>query len=220
MTVPHPQAKGSLGAEFAVFAERRSGLPLRWWQRLVAKRLLEIDKSADMVWETLMLKIARHLGKSWLLRELVLWSSRRPVREPQNVVHTGKDLRVCQEVQMPARRWAKQHPGVYRVREASGQESIEYLADGSRWVLVAKEAAYGQSTSVVAVDEAWKVRPFTVADSLAPTMVEREQAQLWLISTAHRLATLMRAAGCWRRGARGRRRGLLISGRRRVRTLT
>jgi hypothetical protein len=43
--------------------------------------------------------------------------------------------------------------------------------------------------SVGAVDECWKVKPEIVDEGLAPTMVEREQPQLWLISTAHREAT-------------------------------
>src|SRR5882672_1705931 len=42
MTVPHPDAVGSLGAEFIAWAARR-GTVLRWWQRLAATRLLEID---------------------------------------------------------------------------------------------------------------------------------------------------------------------------------
>src|SRR5262245_13588533 len=44
MTVPHPRAVGSLGPAFIAWAEQRSGRPLRWWQRLVATRLLEVDE--------------------------------------------------------------------------------------------------------------------------------------------------------------------------------
>src|SRR4051812_33258669 len=44
MTVPHPRATGSLGAEFVGWAEARTGGRLRWWQRLVAVRLLEHDR--------------------------------------------------------------------------------------------------------------------------------------------------------------------------------
>src|SRR5262245_41735947 len=32
MTVPHPAAAGSLGAEFCKWAAAREGHPLRWWQ--------------------------------------------------------------------------------------------------------------------------------------------------------------------------------------------
>ena len=75
------------------------------------------------------------------------------------------------------------------MREVNGQEEIELLADGSRWMLRAKEATYGYAVSMAAVDEAWKVRAASVDEGLTPTMVEREQAQLVLLSTAHRNAT-------------------------------
>src|SRR4029077_20606721 len=96
MTVPHPRAVDSLGKAFVKFAEGREGRPLRWWQRLVAARLLEVDAAGVLVWDTLLLTMARQLGKSWLLRELILWRIHQADRfdEPQDVLHTGKDLQV------------------------------------------------------------------------------------------------------------------------------
>ena len=191
MTVPHPAAAGSLGEEFSAWAAGRSGRELRWWQQLVAVRLLEVDDAGRLVWQACLLSMARQLGKSWLLREVCLWRIHQGGRfgEPQDVLHTGKDLAVCKEVQRPARLWAKAHRDVYRVREVNGQEEIEVLEDGSRWMLRAKEAVYGYSVSMAAADEAWKVRESSIEEGLAPTMVERIQPQLLLISTAHRSAT-------------------------------
>lgn len=193
MTVPHPRAVGSLGDEFVAWAEGRTGRPLRWWQRVVAVRLLEVDDQGRLVWETAVLSTARQVGKSWLLRELCLWRIHQGDRfgEPQDVLHTGKDLAVCKEVQRSARIWAKARRDLYRVREVNGQEEIEFLADGSRWMLRAKEAVYGYSVSFGAVDEAWKVRASSVDEGLTPTMTERVQAQLLLTSTAHRAATAL-----------------------------
>jgi hypothetical protein len=192
MSVPHRRAVGTLGPTFVRYAERRSGRKLRWWQRLVAYRMLEVDAAGELVWGTVVLSMSRQLGKSWLLRELCLWRIEQGERfgEPQDVLHTGKDLAVCKEVQRPARVWAKARPA-YRVREVNGQEEIERLADGSRWMLRAKEAVYGYSVSLAAVDEAWKVRASSVDEGLTPTMIEREQPQLVLMSTAHRLATAL-----------------------------
>jgi len=191
MTVPHPEAVDSLGPEFIAWAERRTGRELRWWQRLVATRLLEVDGDGRLVWETLVLTTARQVGKSWLLRELCLWRIEQGERfgEPQDVMHTGKDLAICKEVQRPARLWAKAQPDVFKVREVNGQEEVELLADGSRWMLRAKEAVYGYAVSMAVADEAWKVRASSIEEGLTPTMAEREQAQLLLVSTAHRLAT-------------------------------
>jgi hypothetical protein len=191
MTVPHPAAVGSLGTEFCAWAEERSGRPLRWWQRLTVARVLEVDGSGVLCWQAALVSLSRQLGKSWLLRELCLWRIHQGDRfgEPQDVLHTGKDLAVCKEVQRPARIWAKARPEDYKVREVNGQEEIEVLADGSRWMLRAKEATYGYSVSMAAADEAWKVRESSIEEGLTPTMVERSQPQLLLVSTAHRLAT-------------------------------
>lgn len=190
MTVPHPRAVASLGPEFIREAERRSGRKLRWFQRLVATRLLEVDAAGELVWETLVLSMARQLGKSWLLRELILWRMHQAARfgEPQDIMHTGKDLLICREVIRPAMFWADERPG-YKVSRAAGDQSIEHVADHSRWLLRARGGVYGYSVSLGAVDEAWKVRPEIVDEGLAPTMVERVQPQLLLISTAHRLAS-------------------------------
>src|SRR4029077_14866200 len=160
-------------------------------QQLVATRLLEVDADDRLVWETVLLSTARQGGKSWLLRALCWWRIERGERfgEPQDVMQTGKDLAVCKEVQRPGRLWARARPETYKVREVNGQEEIEFLADGSRWMLRAKEAVYGYGASVAAVDEAWKVRAASIDEGLVPTMAERVQPQLWLISTAHRLAT-------------------------------
>ena len=63
-----------------------------------------------------------------------------------------------------AGRGRRSQPDVYKVREVNGQEHIEYLPDGSRWMLRAKEAAYGLAVSMAAVDEAWKVRSHTIEE--------------------------------------------------------
>jgi hypothetical protein len=204
MSLPHERAAASLGDEFAAWAETRTGRPLRWWQRLFAVRLLEVDDAGALVWDGALLSTARQVGKSWGLRELMLWRIEQGGRfgEPQDVMHTGKDLAICKEVQRPARLWAKAQPGRFKVREVNGQEEIELLADGSRWMLRAKEAVYGYGASLGVVDEAWKVKAASIDEGLVPTMVERAQPQLLLASTAHRLATSLML---------GRRQGALAS---------
>jgi hypothetical protein len=193
MTVPHPAAVGSLGPEFVAWAENRNGKRLRWWQRLVAVRLLEHDDDGRLVWEAAVLSLARQLGKSWLLRELLLWRIHQSGRfgEEQLVLHTGKDVAICREVQRPARIWARARPDEYAVREVNGQEEIGYLGDGfqSRWMIRARDAVYGISATVAGVDEGWKVKAEAIEEGVVPTMVEAEQTQLLLVSTAHRAAT-------------------------------
>lgn len=193
MTLPHPRATGTLARDFEAFARERSGYELRWWQRLAAARLLEHDRDGHLVWEAAVLTMARQLGKSWFLRELCLWRMHQGRRfgGPQFILHTGKDLAVCKEVQRPARVWAKGRRHAYRVREVNGQEEVELLEDGSRWALRAKNAVYGYTVDLGAVDEAWKVPAAAVDEGLTPTMAERIDTQLLLVSTAHRAATAL-----------------------------
>jgi hypothetical protein len=190
MSVPHARAVGSLGPEFIRWAERRSGRKLRWWQRLAATRMLEVDAEGRLCWDVVFLSVARQLGKSWLLRELNLWRMNQAERfgEPQDVLHTGNNLGVCLEVQRPARAWAKLQAD-YRVTEGSGKEKIERVECGSRWLVLAKSSVYGFSASLACVDEAWDVKLGAVEEGLEPTMAEREQPQLYLVSTAHRATT-------------------------------
>jgi hypothetical protein len=192
MTPPHPAAVGSLGPEFAESAAERMGSPLRWWQELAATRLLEHDEDGRLVWRAAILSTARQVGKSVLLRELLMWRLVQGWRfggEPQTLLHVSRDVGVGRWVQRSARTWAKQHPDRFRVREANGLESIEYLPDGSVWLLKSKLGVYGHSASCAAVDEGWGISPDHVEDGLLPTLVERASSQLVLCSTAHPQAT-------------------------------
>jgi hypothetical protein len=193
MTGPHPAAVGSYGPSFDAWSTARTGVPLRWWQRLTAYRILEHDAAGALVWQWWIVSTARQVGKSWLLRELNLWRIHQGelFGEPQLVLHTGKDLPVCREVQRPARAWARARKDEgYTARDTNGMEEIE-APDGSRWMIRGRDSVYGYSASLGVVDEAWKVGPEVVEDGLEPTMAERASPQLGLLSTAHRLATML-----------------------------
>jgi phage terminase large subunit-like protein len=71
---------------------------------------------------------------------------------------------------------------------ANGKWAVEFGRTG-RWVIRAQNAVYGYSASMGLVDEAWAIDPEPISEGIEPTMAEREQPQLWLISTAHSKAT-------------------------------
>lgn len=193
-TPPHPRALGSLGAEFAEAAAERMGQPLRWWQELAATRLLEVDAEGRLVWPAVLISTARQVGKSVLLRELLMWRLTQGSRfggEPQTLLHVSRDVGVGRWIQREARTWARQFPGLFRVREANGLESIEYRPDGSMWLLKSKTSVYGHSSSLAVVDEGWGIAPDHIEDGVVPTLVERSSAQLLLCSTAHPQATAL-----------------------------
>lgn len=188
MTAPHPRAVGSYGAEFAAWSERRSGRPLRWWQRLAATRLLEHDAAGLLVWLTVLLTTSRQVGKSVLLGDLALWRIEQAERwgEPQLALLVSKDNAAAAEVHRPARAWARGQG--WKVREANGEQEIA-APDGSRWAIRGQGSVYSYSASLAMVDEAWAVDPAAVEDGLEPTMAERTSPQLLLTSTAHRRPT-------------------------------
>ena len=192
MTAPHPNAIGSLGMELEAFSLAHRGAPLRWWQKLAARRLLEYDAQGHLVWELAILTLSRQGGKSWFLGDLHAWrleSGKYFGGVPQTVVSTGMDIAVCLEVLRPYLVAAKRRPDKFKVREVNGQHSIELIDDGSRLMVRAQAAVYGLMASLASIDEGWKVPVSVLDDALEPTTVEAVDSQILLSSTAHRRAT-------------------------------
>jgi hypothetical protein len=170
----------------------RSGQPLYWWQVLVAHRALEHDEDGALVWEEVLLTTTRQVGKSHLLREIVLWRLDHGldlfVNPDETIVYTANRLDLSREIIRPALAWADEQVG-WTTRRANGETRVEH-PNGSRWMVRAiRSAGYGFTLTSAMVDEAWDVAPEIIDDQLSPTMVTRESAQLWLVSTAHPEAT-------------------------------
>jgi len=191
MTLPHPAAIGSFGADAVRWLEDEADLRLRWWQALALVRQLEHDAAGELVWLEVLQTTARQSGKSTLLRSSSTWRLHQAALfgEPQTILHTGKDLPVCKEVQLPAMAWAIARE--YPVRQQNGNEQITEPLTGSRWIIRGKGSVYGYAGSYVLADEAWGMSPDVVEDGLEPTMLERASPQLVLASTAHRRASVL-----------------------------
>ena len=191
MTVPHPGAVGSYGVDAIEWLRAEAGITFRWFQRLTLIRQLEHDADGQLVWLEALETTARQVGKSTLLRGAAMWRLHQAglFGEEQTLLHTGKDLPVCKEVQRLARAWAKGRG--YPVREQNGNEQITEPISGSRWIVRGKGSVYGYPGSYVLVDEAWGVATEVVEDGLEPTMAERISPQMVLASTAHRKATAL-----------------------------
>ena len=191
MTAPPAHAVGSYGLELEEHGWRWRKVPLRWWQRLAARRLLEHDDAGELVHLEWLLTLARQGGKSWLLRELAMWrlSLQQRLAEPQSVLHVAYRLRLAASVQRPARMWARTQDG-WRTFEAAGSQEVRSPTD-DRWMVFAADAIYGESGGQALVDEAWAIEPAAVEDGIEPTMAERRWPQLGIISTAHPRATAL-----------------------------
>jgi len=188
MSAPHPDAVGSYGALVEASAAEHD-VVLRWWQRLVLRRLLEHDVDGALCWPEAVLSTPRRCGKSWLLRELMWWRltyGARLLGEPQTILHTSRTLSTTEDVAGPAMRLADDLDG-YHVRRARGDQDIRHGADV--WQLRSENAAYGLGPGLAVCDEAWDFAPATVSEGIQPALMERESPQLLLVSTAHRRCT-------------------------------
>lgn len=197
MSAPHPDAVGSLGVEFEWWCRTHRNTTLRWWQRLVARRLLEVDGEGRLVWLVLLLTLARQLGKSWLLWLILSWRLHQGDRfgRAQRLLHMSIEMSQVRDVMALELSFADSRPDLYATLDNNNDTSIEWLHDGSKWVRVVRGTSrsgggYGQSgVAVAAVDEAWSIGAAVVDDGIEPTLVEGEQPWLVLCSTAHRKAT-------------------------------
>ena len=88
-----------------------------------------------LVWldATVSTALAR-VGKSVLLSSLALWRihARERFGEEQTVMHTGRDLSVCREVQRQARVWGDELM-VTRCGRRMAKKEVGH-PDGSRWL--------------------------------------------------------------------------------------
>ena len=102
---PAPRRRRLYGAEALEWLEREAGIDLRWFQRLTLTRQLEHDADGLLVWLIVLLTTSRQVGKSVLLRGGATWRLHQAdlFGEEQTIMHTGKDLPVCKEVQRLAR---------------------------------------------------------------------------------------------------------------------
>jgi hypothetical protein len=193
MTGPHPAAVGSLGAEAIGWLREEVGLRLRWFQELGLVRALEHDRDGRLVWLEYLLSTARQVGKSVELRGGATWRMHQADRfdEPQLVLHTARDLGIARDVQTSTRVWGRRRG--YFVREVNGAQEVatppDEQGERSRWLVRAVRAVYGYPSTLGIVDEAWGIPADVVDDGIEPTQSEREQPQMWLLSTAHRRAT-------------------------------
>lgn len=193
MTCPHPRAVGSYGYDVERWIRGRRQRPARWWQALMIRRLFEHDRDGHVVWSLALLTLARQLGKTWLLGNVCGWRHETDLLDEDErvIVSTAKDVDVSVRMQQWHRSFARRHPDRYHVREVNGQQAIVVKDTGAEWLIRSQAGVYGVTATMATVDEAWKVPAALVDDGIEPTTVEADDAQILLVSTAHRRATAL-----------------------------
>jgi phage terminase large subunit-like protein len=178
---------GTHGPQAAEWLKSVYGMDLFAWQRYALNRALEYDIEGRLIWSAVVITVGRQSGKSWLSRGLCLWRLHHAdlFGETQTVLHVANKRSTALEVMRPAGLWATEVYGKKAVKWGNEAAGIE-LPTGDRWLIHAANdsAGVGYSCSMVFCDEAWKIPQSVISDSIAPTMVMREQPQIYLVSTA------------------------------------
>jgi phage terminase large subunit-like protein len=178
---------GTHGPQAAEWLKTVYGMELFAWQKYALDRALEYDTNGRLIWSAVVITVGRQSGKSWLSRGLCLWRLHHAelFGETQTVLHIANKRSTALEVMRPAGLWAIEVYGKKAVKWGNEAAGIE-LPTGDRWLIHAANdsAGVGYSCSMVFVDEAWKVPVSVISDSILPTMIAREQPQIFLVSTA------------------------------------
>ena len=185
-TAARGDSEGSHGPAAAVWLAEVYGMTLRPWQAYALDRALEYD-SDGLIWGTVIITVGRQSGKSWLSRAVCMWRLHHAelFGETQTIIHVANKRETAMEVIRPAAMWAVEKYGPKAARWGNTMAGIT-LPTGDRWIIHAanESAGVGYSAGMVFADEAWKIDRHVIDDSLAPTMAERNQPQLWLVSTS------------------------------------
>lgn len=191
MTQPHPAAVGSLVVEFEAFVLARTGRRLLWFQHLVAARVLEVDAAGRLVWLSWFVTLARQLGKSFFVVNLLLFVVQRAgelwpaVRA--DVLYTSRTLLSAESLVRGLLAWARDAGDDWRALRANGQKAVTWRESAS--VLIRSvDAVYGETCGLVVVDESWDVAQSAIDESIEHSTMMAE-GQVGFTSTAHRRAT-------------------------------
>lgn len=188
---PHPSAVHSWGYDCIKWIETTRGVTLRWSQKLVIVRALEVDVGGEFCWRDVVVLQPRRGGKTVILREVAMWraSHAHLFNEPQNILHLSKDLRLSRQTMSSV--WPDYCPSHgLEVRRSNGQESVLW-PDTSAWRLMTHGGSYGHEAGLLLADEGWALSPQHVEEAMEPCLIDRSMPQIWFFSMAHAEATAL-----------------------------
>ncbi len=187
-----PEAAGTLADIWIPWIESPAGpgIKLREWQRVVLRQALAVDSLGRFIFRDIVVSTPRQQGKGWLAYALAVARCQfaASVGEMQTVLHIANNLQAARRIHSLSWRWAEECG--LQVRRGIGIERVIW-PDGSSWDLASTNAVWGATASIALADEAWDMQPEIVLSALQPTLVEREQSQLWLTSTANEACTVL-----------------------------
>lgn len=188
MSAPHPEATGSYEAEFTEWCSTRFSVDLRWWQRLVAARILEHDAEGNLLHIEWLFSVARQLGKSVLLAHLMVWATENVRRfwNANDVMITSRTLMSAEGSMKEMMKWGE-HADGWRASKVNGQRGL-ILTGEYECMIRSIDSAYGETCGLVLLDECWDITSTKVAEGIEPTILGAE-GTIGYTTTAHRKAT-------------------------------
>jgi len=176
----------SRGFEVADFASKVLGEPLLPWQRWLAIRALELDRSGHgFRFRTVLALCARQNGKTSLLKTIALW--RLYVDGARLVLGVAQDLSIARESWQAsvdtAQSVADMRDEIDYVRKTNGDEHLR-LVGGGRYKIAAatRSAGRGLSVDMLIMDEIREQRSWDSWSALSKTTMARANGQTWAIS--------------------------------------
>ena len=128
-----------------------------------------------------------------MLRCLAMYRLEHPLEFGEDTVMTvATSLKLAADVQRASRMWADSRSSDegWRTWQGNTLTAIE-TPEGRRWIVSAAASTHGHTVGLMGVDEGWGIRASVIEDHAEPTLLEAEQPQLLLTSTAHQDATTL-----------------------------
>jgi hypothetical protein len=170
---------------------RELGTPLMPWQQYVADVALEVDPETNhLAFRDVVLTVPRQSGKTTLLLAVMVQRAlaTQAFGGAQTIDYTAQNRLYARK------KWEDEHVvavqksafgELCRIRKSVAMEAIIWQ-NGSRHQIISgtETAAHGEVLDLGVIDEAFAQRDFRLEQALKPAMQTRDQAQLWVVSTA------------------------------------
>ena len=163
------------------------------WQRYVLDVALELKPDGTPAYRTVVVTVPRQNGKTTLLWGLMLWWG---LTFRDNVIiataQTGIEAMDKWRDYVNAMEGSALAGRIADVRRSNGSETLLWDTGTKHRVRApTARAGHGVTLDLGVIDEAWALRDEAVVQSMRPAMATRRHAQLWVVSTAGTLDSLL-----------------------------
>jgi hypothetical protein len=158
------------------------------WQRQVANTALEVNPATGrLAYREVTLTVPRQSGKTTLILALAVHRA-LAMGSAQRIVYTA-------QTRLDARKkWEDDHLPIlqsspfgplFRLRKSAGNEAFMWVNGSLHGIMsVTKKSGHGPTVDMGFIDEAFAQEDARLEQSTKPSMITREQPQLWIVSTA------------------------------------